>query len=128
MSRAVTYRHAADRERYHSFAVAVNDAADITIAFVDLAMDESLYISFGRVFPHRRSIFDVILLEVLAAGDKSRGKGARDEECRRVLRVADTDMPVRIENVLVVEDVVRRYQRAEELIRRRRRGFEKRGA
>lgn len=44
----------------------MDDAVDILIALVQLAVDESLSIPLRRVFAHRAGVFDVVFLDVLS--------------------------------------------------------------
>ena len=102
----MTYWHTTNGEGYDSLAVTVDHTVDIRIAFVKLAVDEPLDIAFRRFFIHWVGILDVVFLDVFSTCDKSWSERTRDEKRRWVLGVANTDMSVCIEDLLMVEDVV----------------------
>lgn len=62
----MTYRHTTDGKGNNSLAVTVNHTVDIGIAFVKLAVDESLDVSLRRFLIHRVGIFDIIFFDVLS--------------------------------------------------------------
>jgi hypothetical protein len=102
----MTYRHTADREGDDSLTMAMYHTVHIRVGLVKLAVDESLGITLRCLFVHRTGIINIVLLDVFSTCNEGWSKRTRDEECRRVLRIAYADVPVCVENFLVVEDVV----------------------
>jgi hypothetical protein len=62
----MTYRHTTDGKRDDSLAVTMDHTVNIGIAFVKLAVDESLDVSLRRFLIHRVGIFDIIFFDVLS--------------------------------------------------------------
>lgn len=124
----MAYRHAADGEGDDCFVVAVYHAVDILVPLVRLTVYEPLGVSLGCIFVHRAGVFDVVFFYVLSARDQGWCQGLGDEEGSRVLRVPHADVAVRIQYILVVENVVCGNQGAEEGGGGWGAGFEKGGA
>jgi hypothetical protein len=62
----MTYRHTTDGKGNDSLAVTVDHTVDIGIAFVKLAVDESLNVSLRRFLLHRIGIFDIVLFDIFS--------------------------------------------------------------
>jgi hypothetical protein len=69
-------------------------------------MDETLGISLRSLFVHRAGVINIVLLDVFSTCNKGWSERTRDEECRRVLRIAYADMAVCVEDFLMVKDVI----------------------
>lgn len=89
-------------------------AVHILVPLVRLTVYEPLGVSLGCIFVHRAGVFDVVFFYVLSARDQGWCQGLGDEEGSRVLRVPHADVAVRIQYILVVENVVCGDQSAEE--------------
>ena len=72
----------------------MDDAVDVFVAFVDLAVDEAFRVTLRRVGVDGCCVADVVFFEIFSAGHERRGQGLRDEECFVVLRVAEGDVAV----------------------------------
>jgi hypothetical protein len=62
----MTYWHTTDGKGNDSLAVTVYHTVDIGVAFVKLAVDESLDVAFGRLFVHGIGILDIVFLDVFS--------------------------------------------------------------
>jgi len=62
----MTYRHTTDGKGNDSLAVTVDHTVDVGIAFVKLAVDETLNVSLWCFLVHRVGIFDIIFFDVLS--------------------------------------------------------------
>jgi hypothetical protein len=90
---------AANAVRQYCFRMAVDDAADILVALVDLAVDKALGITLRRIRVDGAGVADVVFLKILAAGDEGWGQRFGYEESLRVLWVADGDVAVCYEGI-----------------------------
>ena len=108
--------HTADAVGQHGFGMRVYDAVDAGVLFEYLAVDAALFVSLHHTFLDWRGIVDVVFHYVGWRGDEGGGNGVREEECARVVRVAEGYVTVRVHDSVIVQDVVCGY----ELLERRR--------
>jgi len=87
----------------------MNDAVHIWKALEHLAMDVLLLVALSGVRIYRLSIVHKILDNVTWGGHQSRSEIAGEEEGRGIVRIADRDMTVGIDDIMVMEKVVGRY-------------------
>ena len=87
-----------------SSAWACTTAIDVRPRLVDRRMDEALEIERALLVPHRLAVEaeldDVVLLDQLGR------ERARDEEALRIVGMADADVAVGVDHVLLGEDAV----------------------
>ena len=102
--------HAADAVGQDGFGVRVHDAVDAGVPFQDLAVDAAFSVSFRHALLDGRGIFDVVFDNVGWGGDQGGGDGMGEEECVRVVGVAEGDVTVGVYDAVVVEDVVSCYE------------------
>ena len=53
----------------------MDDAVDVFVAFVDLAVDEAFRVTLRRVGVDGCCVADVVFLEIFSAGDQRWGQG-----------------------------------------------------
>lgn len=85
--------------------MAMHDAVDVWEALIDLAVDMALDVAWLRLLLHGFGGFDVVLDKVLWGAYQSRRHVARHPKGRGVIRRADRDVPVCVEDIVAVEDV-----------------------
>ena len=95
----------------------MNNAMDSLELLIDLGVNEALKIAFRGIFVDWAGVRNVILLEILSVGNERRREALRYEKCRWVLRVAHRYVAVRVNYLVIVENVVCCDKRAEEVFR-----------
>ena len=112
-------RDAAHSIRNNIRRIAKHDAVHAGELFVDLGMDVSLGEANPDLGTYWRSISDLEFQDVLFAGDKD-GSGVMSHEERSfVVGIADGNMSIYIEDLVLVENVIGKYQTGVKIIQTR---------
>lgn len=95
----------------------MHHAVDIWESLVYLAMDVTLEVAGFRVLLDRIGGFDVILDEIVWRAHKGRRHVTRHPKSCSVVRGSHGDVPVRVHNIMAVEDVGGSHEPLEEVLK-----------
>lgn len=96
----------------------MNHAVHARVDSEHLPVDKSFRVAFPCIGVDGAGILDPILDQIIRTLDQCGRKISGHDIYVRILRVPNRDMTVRIDNVLIVEDMVCSYQLAFELSRK----------
>ena len=108
--RDAAHRRLGDAERQDVLGVRMHHGVDVRPRLVDRAVDEALEIGRARV-AHRRAVEPE--LDDVGAGDEFRAERARQQIVVGLLRVADADVAVGVDHVLLRQDPIGDHQIAD---------------
>ncbi len=97
-----------DAERQRVLGMRVHDGHDIRPRREDRGVNKAFEIELLAVVAHRLAV--EVELDDIRGRDQFRGERARDQKAMRVVGVADADMAVGVDDVLLREDAVGDHQ------------------
>lgn len=85
--------------------MAVDHAGDVGVLIVERGVNQSFEEPFGRVLVYRRGVDHVIFDNIAVGGNKGRRQIARHEELGGILWVAHRDVPIGVQDAIVIQDM-----------------------
>jgi hypothetical protein len=92
--------------RQHSLSMTVDHTIDFWELFEHLAMDEALRVALLRIGIDSRAIGDVVFDQIFRQRDDCRGHVAAHDVDIWLFGVPYRDVAIRVDDIMVVEDVV----------------------